>query len=92
MCSSCPLSRWISRYFGSKKVSIFTFARLVKYYKKGLHLDNERFHKLLTYRRGQIVDIVAKKALVGCLDGETRIGKSFRVKIHKDKIKFIIPA
>ena len=75
-----------------KKVSIFTFARLVKYYKKGLHLDNERFHKLLTYRRGQIVDIVAKKALVGCLDGETRIGKSFRVKIHKDKIRFIIPA
>jgi len=75
-----------------KKVSIFTFARLVKFYKKGLHLDNERFNKLLTYRRGQIVDIIAKKALVGCLDGETRINKNFKVKIHKNKIKFIIPA
>ena len=75
-----------------KKVSIFTFARLVKFYKKGLHLDNERFNKLLTYRRGQIVDIIAKKALVGCLDGETRISKKFKVKIHKNKIKFIIPA
>ena len=75
-----------------KKVSIFTFARLVKFYKKGLHLDNERFNKLLTYRRGQIVDIIAKKALVGCLDGETRISKNFKVKIHKNKIKFIIPA
>lgn len=75
-----------------KKVSIFTFARLVKFYKKGLHLDNKRFNKLLTYRRGQIVDIIAKKALVGCLDGETRISKNFKVKIHKNKIKFIIPA
>ena len=74
-----------------KKVSIFTFARLIKFYKKGLHVNNPRFQKLLVYRRGINIRIIAKNDLVGCLDGETRINRTFEVTIHKEKINFIIP-
>lgn len=74
-----------------KKVSVLTFARLVKSYKLGLHIDNPKFKKFVTYVRAKKIRIDAEKELVGCFDGETRICKSFELEVIPKKIKFIIP-
>lgn len=74
-----------------KKVSIFTFAKLVKYYKRGEHINNPKFKKYLTYLRGKKIEIRPIKELVGCFDGETRISKSFSIEVLRDKINFILP-
>lgn len=74
-----------------KKVSILTFARLVKYYKKGKHLDDSRFNKYVTFKQGRIVEIVAKNNLVSSFDGEVRNNQAYNMKIVDHKINFIIP-
>lgn len=76
-----------------KKVSPFTFLKMVKYYKKGEHLENPRFKKKLKYCQGKKIEIKSKnnKDIVGCLDGETRIKKEFIVEILSNAIKFILP-
>ncbi len=75
-----------------KKVFPLTFLRLVKYYKRGEHLTNPRFQKMLAYKKGKKVEIIAnKKDLCGCLDGETRIKKHFDASIIAKGISFIFP-
>lgn len=75
-----------------KKVFPLTFLRLVKYYKRGEHLENPRFEKMVTYKTGKKVEIIAKKKdLFGCLDGETRIKPHFNVEIVPKSISFILP-
>lgn len=73
------------------KISIFTFAKLIKDYKRGEHLSNPKFKKYLTYLQGSKVEIKAIKDLVGCFDGETRISKLFKLEVLKNKINFILP-
>ena len=76
-----------------KKVSPITFLKMVKYYKKGEHLDNPKFKNILKYCRGKKIQIRGKndKEIVGCLDGETRIKKEFNVEIISNAINFILP-
>lgn len=75
-----------------KKVSIITFLRLVKYYKKGEHLSNPKFNKMLLYKTGTKVEIEGTKGdIFGCLDGETRIRNKFNISIVKSGISFILP-
>ena len=76
-----------------KKVSPITFLKMVKYYKKGEHLDNPKFINILKYCRGKKIQIRGKndKEIVGCLDGETRIKKEFNVEIISNAINFILP-
>ena len=74
-----------------KKVSIITFARLVKYYKLGQHLENPKLRKFVTYLRGKKIIIKPVKELVGCFDGETRVSRLFELEVIHNKIKFIVP-
>lgn len=75
-----------------KKIFPLTFLRLVKYYKRGEHLSKPKFQKMITYKTGSVVEIIAKKRkLFGCLDGETRIKNQFKVRILPKSISFILP-
>lgn len=74
-----------------RKVSLLTFLRLVKYYKKGEHLSDSRFQNYVKYVKGEKIVIKAALDLVGCLDGETRISKEFIIKTSPYKINFILP-
>ena len=75
-----------------KKVSVITFARLVKHYKAGKHLNNPRFEKIITFKRGRKIEIIPKDMLVACYDGETRESQHYNLEIVDKKIKFIIPS
>lgn len=74
-----------------KKVSILTFARLIKQYKMGKHLDNPKLKKILTYRRGRKLTITSDKLLCLCLDGETFHYHKIEVEIIPQAIRFVIP-
>lgn len=74
-----------------KKISPFTFIRLVKYYKKGEHLKHPRFAKFIAYQKGKQIQIDSKYDIVGCLDGETKIGKHFELEVVAKGLNFILP-
>lgn len=75
-----------------KKVSIITFARLVKYYKAGVHLNNPKFEKYVLFKTGKKVEIKAKNMLVASYDGEVRESQLYNINVDDNKIKFIIPS
>lgn len=74
-----------------KKISPFTFIRLVKYYKKGEHLNHPRFAKFIAYQKGKQIQIDSKRDVVGCLDGETRINRHFELEVVVKGLNFILP-
>jgi len=75
-----------------KKVSIFTFARLIKFYKRGEHLDNPKLSKIITYRKAKRVIIESDDLLCLCLDGETFHMNKIEIEIIKSAIRFVVPS
>ncbi len=75
-----------------KKVSILTFARLVKYYKAGKHLNNKKFEKYVIYCKGKKINISSKNDLTASYDGEVRHNNNYIMQIDNQKIKFILPS
>ncbi len=74
-----------------KKVSVFTLARLIGVYKKGKHLANPKYRKIIIYRQSRKITIDAPKNVCFCLDGETIWSKHFDLEIIPKKIKFLLP-
>lgn len=75
-----------------KKVSILTFARLIKFYKIGEHLKNKKFNKYVTFVKGKEIIINSKNDLTASYDGEVRHDYKYHIIISDQKIKFIIPS
>lgn len=74
-----------------RKVLILTFARLIKYYKQGLHLDMERFNNIITFKKAKKITIVSKNVLSVCIDGENFEMNEVNIEVHKHALKFLIP-
>ena len=74
-----------------KPVSVFTLVRLIKKYEKGLHLDDKRFEKIVTYRQAKQIRLYSDKEFDLCVDGEMFKGKEFNLKIKNKTLKFAIP-
>lgn len=74
-----------------KKVSRFKFARLLKFYKKGEHIGNKLFEKILTYSQAKKVIVDSERQLCFCLDGETLWDTHFELTILPKKIKMLFP-
>ena len=74
-----------------KPVSHFTFLSLVKYYTRGEHLDNPKFDKYLTYRRGTTVEIDAPEGFVYSFDGELIRKNHFTVEVVPHAVRFAVP-
>ncbi len=73
-----------------KCVSVFTLLRLIKEYERGKHLDDNRFEKLLVYKRAKKVKLYSNKDFDVCIDGEILNGKEFQIEILNKAINFAI--
>lgn len=74
-------------------VSRLTLLKLIKYYEKGLHLDDPRFKKYMNYSRGKVVEIIGENDdFCVSLDGELNIGKEFKVEMLEHAVNFSVPA
>lgn len=73
------------------KISILSFARLVKYYKNGEHIGNPRFEKIVTYKQLKKVSVESDNLLCLCLDGETFHVNKINIEILPKAIRFVFP-
>ena len=74
-----------------KPVSIFTFINLIKVYTEGTHLDDDRFAKILEYRRGKKIEIDAPEGFIYSFDGELICQNHFTVEVVPNAIRFAVP-
>lgn len=72
-------------------LSIFTFVRLIGAYRDGLHLDDERFAKYITYRRAERVEVRADKSIPIELDGEVIRTSHFLCEAVPGALRFAVP-
>ena len=73
-------------------ISIPRLASLIGYYRKGEHLDNEKFNDFLVYRQGRKVEIEAEKPFYIAADGEMMKDSRFTIEIVDRKISFLVPS
>lgn len=73
-------------------ISHVTFIKLLTPYKEGKHLDDHRFEKHITYRRGKSVHVKAPEGFAFSLDGEIVYKNDFTIEICPGAIRFAVPA
>ena len=66
-------------------ISRFTFVKLLTPYKNGDHLDDPKFQKNITYRRGKSVHVQAPEGFAFSLDGEIVYKNDFTIEICRRK-------
>lgn len=74
-----------------KPVSRVRFVSLVKYYTAGTHLDNPKFEKILTYRRGREIEVEAPEGFVYSFDGELITQNHFTIEVAPGALRFAVP-
>ena len=74
-----------------KPISVLTFVSLVKVYTEGTHLDDDRFAKILKYRRGKKIEIEAPEGFIYSFDGELVRQNKFTVEVVPQAIRFAVP-
>lgn len=74
-----------------KPVSRVRFVSLVKYYTAGTHLDNPKFEKILTYRRGREIEVEAPEGFVYSFDGELITQNRFTIEVAPGALRFAVP-
>lgn len=74
-----------------KKVSRLTFAKLVKDYKAGRHLDNPKFKPYILYKQGKVVELEIEKPLNYSIDGETDKANKIRIEVIPKALNFVVP-
>lgn len=72
-------------------VSRLKFVSLVKYYTEGTHLDNPKFDKVMTYRRGKEIAVEAPEGFAFSLDGELVYRSKFTVRVLPGALRFAVP-
>ena len=74
-----------------KVISRLKFLQMAVPYAKGRHLDDPRAKNIITYRRGNIIEVTAPEDFAATLDGEIVEGTYFRVEVLPKFIRFAIP-
>lgn len=72
-----------------RKVSLFTFLRLVGKYAKGLH---QQYPELILDYRGQEASFSAEEPITVVVDGEVMRDNTFTVRLSEKKVNFFYPA
>ncbi len=75
-----------------KVMSHFKFVSLLGPYTKGLHLDMEKFEKILVYRQVKKVHVKATPKFQLSLDGEIIGSEEFDIEIAPAAVRFAVPA
>ena len=71
------------------KISLFTFARVVGKYAKGLYRN---YPDLILSHHGQQATVVSPKETVAVVDGEVLRDTSFTIRLSEKKVNFFFPA
>lgn len=69
-------------------ISKLDFIRLVSVYKEGKHLDDPRFDKIVTYRRGKKVEVRCTEENTIALDGELLRTQNFTCEVIARAVRF----
>ena len=72
-----------------RKVSLFTFLRLVGQYAKGRY---RRYPELILEHHGQKVTFSAQSPITVVVDGEVMVDTQFTVRLSEKKVNFFYPA
>ena len=75
-----------------KPVSHFKFLQLMPAYTDGKHLDDPRFEKYISYRRGKSVHVSAPEGFAFSLDGELVEKNDFTIEVCPGAVRFVVPA
>ncbi len=73
------------------KLSVMKFAKIVKVYKNGKHLEDERTKPYVTYKQGTKVKIDLEKPLFYSIDGELGKSKNIVLEVIPKVCRFVIP-
>ncbi len=74
-----------------RTISHIRFLKLMNYYKEGTHLDDPKFEKIISYRRGRSIRVEAPEGFIYCLDGELISSSDFTVEVVPRAIRFAVP-
>lgn len=74
-----------------KKISRFTFIKLVKKYKNGTYVDDPKYKDIVTYTKCKHLKLKAQNDIAYCLDGECGETKEFDITNIDKCINFIVP-
>lgn len=61
-------------------------------YTRGEHLDRPKLMKKIVFRRAKEIEIIGKKEVAICVDGEIVRSKQFKVEVMPKALKFVVPA
>lgn len=75
-----------------RPLSRITFFQLIGTYKKGTHLDNPKYRKYITYRRGKQIHVTAPEGFSFSLDGELIEKNDFTIEVCPGALRFAVPA
>lgn len=75
-----------------KKLSRFSFIRMISSYKKGTHLDNPNIMKNIIYTTGKKIMIESKNVLNFTADGEMGKTSKMEITIIPKTLRFVIPS
>ncbi|MBQ9395631.1 MAG: YegS/Rv2252/BmrU family lipid kinase [Proteobacteria bacterium] len=75
-----------------KPLSHIRFAKMMKSYQAGTHLDTAAFHPYFEYKQGKSVHITAPDGFIFSMDGEIHRNNDFVVENMPRKLKFVVPA
>lgn len=75
-----------------KKVSRFKAANLIKVYKAGEHLHNEKLRNLVNYVKGKDVIVESNKPVAYAIDGEVFRKQKVIIKMMPSALNFVVPA
>ena len=74
-----------------KKISRLTFFALVKEYKAGTYLKNERAMRIITYKRVPHFRMEFNAPVPICIDGEIMGAKNIEFTVVKNGLNFVVP-
>lgn len=72
-------------------VSRLKFITLINVYKKGTHLDNPKFEKIINYARAKKIEIEGSKDFFISIDGELEQVERCSVEVIEKAINFAVP-
>lgn len=74
-----------------KRVSRFTFVKLIKIYKRGDHLDHPKLKRYIRFTNAKEVKITSKKPISLSFDGEIVQTNEMNFRILPKHIRFVLP-
>ncbi len=74
-----------------KKVSRFTFLKLVRHYKSGTYINNPKATKYINLKTAEHFKMEFESPVPICIDGEIKGAKSIDLSVVREAFNFVVP-